>query len=359
MNTKEFFITGNESFLNLDRERYILSDQRFNLILFSDAKQEQELTDFKNALINYYPSCINTTTGVIDVYADPLFKIQQPVLFNNWIAGSFTHNKTPLSAIDLSMNYIILDSSEYNQVIYDAESPIKITINPKLLNTVNKIYKIKYEFETETETQTFYYLPTSSDTSTLPFSAEPGDPRNFPHSSIYSLSDEFQNTYNIIVSFYQYGEVDPRVVVYTLKLKAKDVDGKLGYFDEIHLISNNLFGMDNTILYMFESYNPQYLLPTIVKWQNSTNTNVIKKDNLKRLSIKPYRLLQPYENNLQENTDIQSSELVSGYSYVIDEGYSQQNNIVTQSSGATGGYYLTTSNGNRLKIGNFKNNNLN
>jgi hypothetical protein len=110
---------------------------------------------------------------------------------------------------------------------------------------------------------------------------------------------------------------------------------------------------------MFESYNPQYLLPTIVKWQNSTNTNVIKKDNLKRLSIKPYRLLQPYENNLQENTDIQSSELVSGYSYVIDEGYSQQNNIVTQSSGATGGYYLTTSNGNRLKIGNFKNNNLN
>jgi hypothetical protein len=59
------------------------------------------------------------------------------------------------------------------------------------------------------------------------------------------------------------------------------------------------------------------------------------------------------ENNLQENTDIQSSELVSGYSYVIDEGYSQQNNIVTQSSGATGGYYLTTSNGNRLKIGNF------
>ena len=67
-----------------------------------------------------------------------------------------------------------------------------------------------------------------------------------------------------------------------------------GYFQEMHLVGTRMFGPNNDILYMFESINPNYVIPALVNWKSRpmiSNPSMIPNS-----SYRPYRLLQPFEN---------------------------------------------------------------
>jgi hypothetical protein len=234
-------------------------------------------------------------------------------------------------------------------------SPVEITFNPSKLDAFRKIYKIEYLFETGTETQTFFYSNSSPSNLTLPYSAERGDPRNYSKKSIYSLNDEFYNTIYTRIIYYTYNQIEPNEILYTINLKAADLDGQFGYFNEVHLIDSKMFDFDDKILYLFESYNPQYILPVVVKWEENENSNIITKERSKRIIIKPYRVLAPFEDENLEKQPIKSINFSENVSYNIDNGYTQQYHILTQ----TDGYYIMTSNGKRLRIGDYYNSNIN
>jgi hypothetical protein len=354
MNKEEVIITTDDIGGQTAQIKYVFSDQKYNLIKFSDQTSDEEVYEFITKLENEYPATVNSSTGEVNIFADPDVPSSYVHLWT--VAGSFG---SPLSSIYENTCYVILNSVDFNEIILNLEAPIEITFNPSKMNSRKKIYKIEYGFEEGTKTQTFYYSPTSLSTLNLPFSAEPGDPRNYPKSSIYTLTDEFSRTFYTLIKYYTYNDYssDANEILYTINLKSPDLDGKFGLFNEVHLIYNKMFGFDNKVLYVFESYNPQYLLPSIVKWttEEESQSKFVKREKIKKLSIKPYRLLQPFENENLEKQDISTVNLTEFISHKIDEGYCQQYNIKTQ----TDGYYIKTTNGNRLRIGHYYNSNIN
>lgn len=354
MNKKEVFITTEETGGVTDKIQYVFSDQKFNIIKFSDKAADDEVIEFLSILETEYPSTIDIETGIVDIFADP--NVPSHYVYMWTVEGSFG---SPISSVYENTYFIALDTVDFNEIILNLEAPIEITFNPSKMNSFKKIYKIEYGFKEGTQTQTLYYSPTSLESLSLPISTEPGDPRNFPKSSLYTLTDEFYQTFYTVIKYYTFDQStpEPNEILYTINLKSPDLDGRFGLFNEMHLISNKMFDLDNKILYMFESYNPQYLLPAIVKWESEaeTESKFIKREKIRKISIKPYRLLQPFEDENQEKQPISTVNLTDFASYKIDEGYCQQYNIRTQ----TDGYYIKTLNGKKIRIGNFYNSNIN
>ncbi len=72
------------------------------------------------------------------------------------------------------------------------------------------------------------------------------------------------------------------------------------YFNELHLVGTRMFGTENEVLYMFESTNPNYILPVLVNWKARPIENIVKTiDN----SYAPYKLLAPFENEFVTSID--------------------------------------------------------
>jgi hypothetical protein len=355
MNKKEVFINTDDIGGTTAQIKYVLSDNKYFLIKFADKDADEEVLEFISLLENEHPATVNLDTGEIDIFADPNVPSQYIYLWT--VRGASV--SSPLSSVYENTCFVIGNSVDFNEVVLDLEAPIELTFNPSKMNSYNKIYKIEYGFKEGTQTQTLYYSPTSLDTLNLPFSAEPGDPRNYPKSSTYTLTDEFYQTFYTVIKYYTFDKItsDPNEVLYTINLKSPSLDGQFGLFDEVHLVYNKMFDFDNKVLYVFESYNPQYLLPSIIKWESEeqTESKFVKAERTKRISIKPYRFLQPFEDENQEKQNITSINLSDFVSYKIDEGYCQQYNLITQDQA----YYIRTASGKRIRIGNYYNSNIN
>lgn len=159
-------------------------------------------------------------------------------------------------------------------------SPLTLTINPQFVEPSSKVYKIEYLFDDGSETlvRKLTVNPDQSDFS-LPFPLEPGDPRNFTETHNFVLQKEDARKFVIHIRIYSIINqvISENYNQYTINLKLLapvlySVDAnKKNYFKDIHLISTRMFGPDNTILYNFESFSPQYFLPTIVKWHKPYN----------------------------------------------------------------------------------------
>ena len=179
MNKKEVIITTDDVGGQTAQIKYVFSDQKYNLIKFSDQTSDDEVYEFITLLENEYPATVNSSTGEVNIFADP--NVPSSYIYLWTVAGSFG---SPLSSIYENTCYVILNSVDFNEIVLNLEAPVEITFNPSKMNSFKKIYKIEYGFEDGTKTQTFFYSPTSLSTLNLPFSAEPGDPRNYSKSSI-------------------------------------------------------------------------------------------------------------------------------------------------------------------------------
>jgi hypothetical protein len=179
-------------------------------------------------------------------------------------------------------------------------APLSLTINPSSLIVSKKIYKIEYIFDDEIKTQTLFYK--LSTTETLPFSAEIGDPRNYKcNKTFYITSTATSQVFGISANVYQLGVTNPTKIQFKLNLNAPIMDGtdENAFFDSVQLLYTRMFGVNNDVLYVFESVNPNYYIPVVVNWNNKPVIEPIV--DLSSKSRRAYNILKPFQNQNVEN----------------------------------------------------------
>jgi hypothetical protein len=192
-----------------------------------------------------------------------------------------------------------LKTSINNTIISDY-APLTLTLNPSSLNVSKKIYKIDYIFDDETITQKLFYKSTTN--NTIPFPLEIGDPRNYKiNKTFYFTSTASTQTYGISAYVYQIAVANPTKIEFKLILSKPKMDGQVtnAIFDAVELLYTRIFGVNNDILYVFETKNPCYYLPVVVNWtKKPIQENIL---NLQPKSNRSYTVLQPFQNKNYEN----------------------------------------------------------
>jgi hypothetical protein len=176
---------------------------------------------------------------------------------------------------------VVLNPS-YPNLNVNSIAPVTLSIDPRLVDPNKKVYKIVYNFGDGSEplVKKLAGKPLESDIS-LPYYSEILDPRNFKIEHEYLLSEKSEQTFLINVKVYSVmsSTVTDNFTEYTISLKVtapvlhtiNNTKSDKNFFEDVHLLSTRMFGPDNTILYNFESVDPQYLMPTIVKWHQPYN----------------------------------------------------------------------------------------
>jgi len=193
----------------------------------------------------------------------------------------------------MALTYSASVSLSYNNFIsLSGYAPFQLSINPSGATLSSKVYNINYDFGDGTVVnQTL-----STDLS--------GDPLYINQSHTYYLSNTFSSSVSAIVSYYQMGIATPSVYTISLNLTTPPMESSIynqtssnslsGYFQEMHLVGTRMFGPNNDILYMFESINPNYVIPALVNWKS--RPMISSPSIIPNSSYRPYRLLQPFEN---------------------------------------------------------------
>jgi hypothetical protein len=200
-------------------------------------------------------------------------------------------------------------TTSINGLVYNNYAPLALTINPSNLVVNGKIYDIEYIFPDETLHQTYFYSTSSN--STLPRPNDIGDPRNYKlNKNLFLPYNKITHNYQISANIHQIGYSDPTQIIFNLNLNAPKLDGLVSpYFDKVHLTNTRIFGVENHILYVFETENPNYYIPFITNWENRpTPTPTPTPTKMYR----PYKIFEPYEDQ----------RLTNGYEHI--DFYNQQ-----------------------------------
>jgi hypothetical protein len=189
------------------------------------------------------------------------------------------------ATISLSNNY-------YTPLVGTA--PFILAIDPQNIVSSQKIYKINYDFGDGQKENQSLYIGVNDPTE--------GDPKKFIKIHEYFLLDSYQKNILASVSAYQMGATQPIVFNIDISLNAPTLEAFTDdrYFGEVHLSKTRMFGTDNTLLYNFETSNPHYIIPTIVNWK------LRPVEKVKEIIIpenRPYRVLEPYENEMITSID--------------------------------------------------------
>jgi hypothetical protein len=190
-----------------------------------------------------------------------------------------------------------------NNLKYGGYAPLSLTLNPSSLDVDGKIYDIEYIFDDEKIHQTYFY--TTSTNLSYPFPNDLGDPRNYIlNKKIYLPYNKTTHNFVVTANVHQIGYALPTKITFNLNLSAPKMDGNiLPYFEKVHLASSRIFGVENHILYVFESKNPSYYIPFITNWENKpTPTPTPTPTKMYR----PYKIYGPYEDQ----------KLTNGYEHI-------------------------------------------
>lgn len=184
----------------------------------------------------------------------------------------------------------------------EGTAPFTLTIMPSTISGLNKIRKIEYLYGDGTSEEQVLFPANSANYIGLPYPLEPGDPRNYNKIKTFYV-DSNNVTYTTTINVYQIAVSSPSTYTINISLSApylENISGANGYFEDVHLRSTRMYGVDNRILYVFESSNPNYLLPVNVDWklrpQAQVEAQVIS-------SYRAYKLLEPYENEQTTSID--------------------------------------------------------
>ncbi len=101
-----------------------------------------------------------------------------------------------------------------------------------------------------------------------------------------------------------------------------------------------MFDFDDKILYLFESEEDRFILPSIVKWTSNENKNL----NISKINLKPYRVKEAFEDRNSDGVIVNLSD------YLIDSGYAFRNDIQIINYD----YYLKNFDNSLILLGNFK-----
>ena len=309
---------------------------------------------------------MNTDTKIL-TFANSNTAIQYLIAYimaDQTFAGIDFNN---ISLSDVNGDYVVIGSIPVNSFVLNYTGPVTITFNPSALNLPKKINRIVYEFSDGSPTidHSFFYSPTSVISTNYPFSAEPGDPRNFSVTKSFYSSNYFTASFEVLITIYQLGVTDPIGIIYNININAPQLDGDGGYFEEMHLVSSRMFGVNDDILYTFETKNPNYVIPLQINWKQTSET-MVQQTNISKQSLRPYKILAPYEiENLQNNSNIKVPYeiTVPPTKPNIDYGRTQTFRLLNEEPYSTiypfVSGHLITQNGKYLRINNYYNSNLN
>lgn len=197
-----------------------------------------------------------------------------------------------------------LSASNIN--ILNRLAPYELTINTRNAIPLNsRVYRIEYDFNDGSEKLIQKLIPVFAQTNrNLPLSQQIGDPRNYPVVKKFFLDSEKDKIFNIIVKIFWVQSTTSESLNYityniNLNLKAPSLNSNPSdpfiYFDDIQLVSTRMFGLDNSILYNFESTSPDYLLPVLVKWKKTKEPlNQVFSQNIP--TFRPYKITAPFLN---------------------------------------------------------------
>lgn len=193
----------------------------------------------------------------------------------------------------------ILLKQSLSGTIINSYAPFTLSINPSAIDGITKkVYKIDYIFSNEDVVyQTWFYKV--SEQNTLPYRYDMGDPRNFSQQHTFYLPNILKKEYEITCRVHQIGISNPITIPFTLSLSAPKMDGSAtATFSSLHLVQTRMFGLENNILYVFESEDPRYYIPVIFNWKTRPiPPEIILIDE----GYRPYRIFEPYEDQRLSN----------------------------------------------------------
>jgi hypothetical protein len=212
---------------------------------------------------------------------------------------------------------VIYNSLDINLI---GVSPFLVNFYPQNILTdedynTYKPHKIVYNFGDSSEIVTktlepslesaFNYL--NPEFPDLAFPKEPGDPRNFPISHLYSITDSVSTVYKGSITVKWFADIEAQTDYLTYNLNISVLPPTLrpasldyqGLFSDVHLHSIRMFGTNDTVLYNFESAEPNFLMPVIVKWPTYKQDSTIAPANSlppqAKYTWRGYTLKAPFE----------------------------------------------------------------
>ena len=249
---------------------------------------------------------MNNQTVLMSIGNDINTLVTVPIVLADEFDNVIYFSKNTLTS---EVTAITLDNADYNEAVLNVVAPFTLYLNPSAFSNTSKIYKIDYDFgDGNIDSQTYFYSDESN--SSLNHPNDIGDPRNYIKANTYFLDDNVAKNITITVAIHAIGSIIPSYYYLKLALTPPNLDGEIdGYFKNIHLISTKMFGPDDKILYTFESDEPNYILPAVVKWEE--DPKIIQKRLIIFEPPRVFDILLPFEdekNNSNTNKNIKYIE---------------------------------------------------
>lgn len=165
----------------------------------------------------------------------------------------------------INRQYISIDNASEGSVI-ETFSPFTMVLSTSAYVPTGKIWKISYDFGDGNQTDRVLSLNPNSTDVNLPIPQEPGDPRNFLVENQYYIDTVKTNDFLVNVYFYIIGANTPEKLSFTIRLNLPDISDIFESYNTIKLVGSRMFGLDNQLIYLFESQVPNYLIPVRAKF---------------------------------------------------------------------------------------------
>jgi len=164
-------------------------------------------------------------------------------------------------------------------------APFQLTINPSNLALPKKIRQIDYIWGDGTTTSIIYKPDPNQDLN----------PKNYPQTKKFLSKDLSLSVYYIIINVYTFGSPTPNAYLITLNLSNPVLEN---YFEKMHLAKTRMFGMDNQIIYTFETQNKDNVLLSLVNWKIKP-----KEISLQQLN-RSYEIVAPFAQQFKNNKNV-------------------------------------------------------
>jgi len=153
-----------------------------------------------------------------------------------------------------------------NGTTIETFSPCTLVINAGGYVSPDKIWKIVYSFGDGNSSEKILSMNPNSYNPSSPIPTEPGDPRNFSVENTYYFDDAVSKDFLITINFYTIGNSLPEIVSIILRLTLPKIDNIFEAADTIKLVGSRMFGLENQLVYVFESQRPNYLIPVLARF---------------------------------------------------------------------------------------------
>ena len=159
---------------------------------------------------------------------------------------------------------IDINNATYGQM-FNFISPLTLNFCTSGYIPTKKIWKVVYNFgDGNTKTQLLQNSTYFENLTALPYQDEPGDPRNYIVNNHYYFEDGESKIYDISIEFYRIGIELPQILNFNLNLRLPVYNSDDIPIKDFKLIGTRMFGIDNRMIYIFESQKQNYLIPVLL-----------------------------------------------------------------------------------------------